>query len=148
MSVPYRDEMSESQSTCCLFLQRVTYKVSITEITNARHDKLLLIEMRINHSSDDTNARIGSLHSSNALGSRNEVQKDNVLLHDAVLKQNTNGTIGRTTSGQHWVEKQNLALGNVLWQLDVDQLGERSLFVALNQNLANANRLANRTKRS
>lgn len=125
-----------------------TYEITITEITDARHDELLLVEMRVDHGGDDANTRIGGLHGGNALGGGNEIEKDNVLLENAMLEEDANGAIGRATGGEHGIEKKNLALADVLGQLDIDQLGQGSLFVTLNQNLANANRFANRAKRS
>lgn len=51
-------------------------------------------------------------------------------------------TANKPTCSKHRVKQHYPAIGNVLWKLVVEQLWLRSVFVALYQNLANANRPA------
>ncbi len=73
-----------------------------------------------------------------ALWAGDDVEKVNMLLGDALLDEDFDGFEGAAACGEHGVEEEDVALGNVLRQLCVEEVREGCLLVALDQNLPDA----------
>ena len=112
---------------------------SVTEQRRKRgENKLLLIQPLVNKGGD--NAQPGELGGKvlDALGAGDEVDEQDALLLDTAGLENLDGHDGRATGGKHGVQEENPAVGNVLGELVVKELGHSRLLVALDQDLSDA----------
>lgn len=101
-----------------------------------------------------------------ALGTSNEVEEEDSFLGNTALLEDFHCHDRRTaclflallpalsdtliavklTSSKHGIQQQNPAIGNVLWDLGVEELGLACFLVPLNQDLADAYRAATLAK--
>lgn len=101
--------------------KQIRAKVAVTEVANPRDDVELLVQVRVHLRSHNAHERKPDmLHGkystvakmlfntprsqrSNALGARNDVQENNVLLLHTLLQEHLNGLHRTASSCEHWV---------------------------------------------
>ena len=99
---------------------------------------LLLIETLVNKCSNDAELWEALSKAINALWASNDVQEADAVFWDTSRLEHLNSHRRRATSSEHWVQEQNPAVGNILWQLVVEEFWHACFLVSLDEDLADA----------
>mmetsp|Transcript_5346 Transcript_5346/g.17224 ORF Transcript_5346/g.17224 Transcript_5346/m.17224 type:complete len:250 (-) Transcript_5346:60-809(-) len=89
-------------------------KVAVAKVANAGDNVRNLVEALVHHGRQDGHLGVLVGHRLDTLGRSNKVDKHNLALLNASVLEHLNGLDGRVCGGQHGVQQEHGAVGNVL----------------------------------
>src|SRR6188474_2273052 len=121
---------------------RVGAEVAVAEVADAGHHVGVLVEPLVDGGGDELDRREAAVKRADAFGDGDEVDEDDAVLGDALVEENLDGGEGGAAGGEHGVEEEDVARGDVVGERGVVEVGLLGHLVALDQDLADADRAA------